>query len=81
VTTQKTVSTLLGDIPLVGDALQTFTTIPLTLKGTIDDVHVLPLAPSAIGYELREVTKQTLGIPLHLVHLDDLLDKVGRDKK
>jgi hypothetical protein len=71
VTTQKTASTLLGYIPLVGGVLKTIATIPLTVRGTIDDIHVLPLAPSAVGHELKELTEQTLGIPLHLVHLHD----------
>ena len=71
VTTQKTASTLLGYVPLVGGVLQTIATIPLTVGGTIDDIHVLPLAPSAVGHELKELTEQTLGIPLRLVHLHD----------
>jgi hypothetical protein len=79
--TQTTASTLLGDIPLIGGALQAIATIPLTIEGTIDDVHILPLAPSAVGYELREVTKLIFGIPLHLVHLDDFHKKVKGDEK
>ena len=78
---QTTASSILGHIPLIGGALQAIATIPLTIEGTIDNVHVLPLAPSAVGYELREVTKQTFGMPLHLVHLLDFHKKVKGDQK
>ena len=71
VTTQKLASTLLGHVPLVGGMLQTIATIPLTVEGRFDDIHVLPLAPSAVGHELKEITEQTLGLPLNLVHLHD----------
>ncbi len=71
VTTQKLASTLLGHIPLVGGVLQTIATIPLTVKGRFGDIHVLPLAPAAVGHELKELTEQTLGVPLNLVHLHD----------
>jgi len=79
VATQTTASTLLGYVPLIGGALQAIATIPLTIEGTIDNVHVLPLAPSAVGYELQEVTRQTFGIPLHLIHLHDFQKKVKGD--
>jgi hypothetical protein len=79
--TQTAASALLGHVPLIGSALQAIATIPLTIEGTVDDVHVLPLAPSAVGYELREAARQAFGIPLHLVHLHDFHKKLKSDEK
>ena len=75
VTTQKMASSILGHVPLVGSVLQTMITIPLSVKGSFDHIHVLPLAPSAVGHELKEITMQTLGIPLKLVHFHDIHDE------
>jgi len=66
----KTSSALLDHVPLIGGILQTIDTIPLGVKGTFKDLHFLPLAPSAVKDELQDVMKDTLGIPLKLVHLD-----------
>jgi hypothetical protein len=78
---QKTLDSILGHIPLIGGILHTIDTIPLRLKGTFDDIHVLPLAPSAVGYELKEVMKETLGIPIKLKHIDELHESEGSDEK
>ncbi len=78
---QATVNALLGGVPLVGGILQTMTTIPLRVTGTIDDVHVLPLGPSAVGYKLKELTHQTLGVPMRLVHLDAFRKGTNRGEK
>ena len=67
----KTSSTLLGHIPLIGGILQTIDTIPLGVKGSFEDLHFLPLEPSAVKDELQDVMKQTLGIPLKLIHLNE----------
>ncbi len=75
------VNSFLGHMPLIGGVMQTITAIPLLLAGKIDDVHVLPLAPSAVGHELKEVMKQTLGIPLQLMHLDNYKETFNRDQK
>ena len=66
----KTSSALLDHVPLIGGILQTIDTIPLGVKGTFKHLHFLPLAPSAVKDELQGVMKDTLGIPLKLVHLD-----------
>lgn len=76
---QTTVNALLGEVPLLGGILQTITAIPLRITGTIDDVHVLPLTPSAVGYELRELTKQTLGVSMKLVHMNEFRKEAGSD--
>lgn len=59
---QKTVTTFLKYIPLIGGILQTVTAIPLSLKGPVDNIQVLPLAPSAVKYELKEIMKETLDL-------------------
>jgi hypothetical protein len=74
---QKTIDSIMRHIPLVGGILHTIDTIPLSLKGTYDDVHVFPLAPSAIGYELVETMKETLGLPIKLTHIGGLNDSGG----
>lgn len=74
---QKTIDSIMRHIPLVGSILHTIDTIPLSLKGTYDDVHVFPLAPSAIGYELVETMKETLGLPIKLTHIGGLNESGG----
>ena len=74
---QKTIDSIMRHIPLVGGILHTIDTIPLSLKGTYDDVHVFPLAPSAIGYELVETMKETLGLPIKLTHIGGLNESGG----
>ncbi|GEM_PF-1104060 len=72
---------LLGHIPLIGGALQTITTIPLSLTGKIDDIKVIPLKPSAVGFSLQEIMRQVSGIPVKLVHLDDYHGAAKSDDK
>jgi len=57
-------------IPIIGGILEVLDTIPLSAKGTIDNIHIKPLAPSAIGYELEEMMKKTVERPINLVHGD-----------
>jgi len=78
---QKTANTILGHIPLIGGTLQTIATIPLSVRGTIDDVHVFPLGPSAVGDQLEEIMQQTLGVPMKLVHIDEFHELVNSDEK
>ena len=55
-------------IPLIGGVLDTLDTIPLGIKGSLGAVHVIPLAPSAIGYELKEMMKKSVNRPIKLIH-------------
>jgi hypothetical protein len=57
-------------IPIIGGILEALDTIPLSAKGTPDDIHIYPLTPSAIGYELQEMMKKTVERPLNLIHGD-----------
>jgi uncharacterized protein YhdP len=57
-------------IPIIGGILEALDTIPMSAKGTPDDIHIYPLKPSAIGYELQEIMKKTVERPLNLIHGD-----------
>ena len=74
---QKTLDSILRHIPLIGGILHTIDTIPLSLKGTYDHVYILPLAPSAVAFELTEVMQETLGIPIKLIHIGALNESGG----
>ncbi|MGB8335873.1 MAG: AsmA-like C-terminal region-containing protein, partial [Desulfobacterales bacterium] len=66
---QTTLDRIFDKIPLVGGVLQTFNTIPLSLKGTLDDVHVYPLSPSSVAYELKRLMKNTARGPIRLIQI------------
>jgi len=58
-------------LPLVGGVLHTLVSIPLSVKGTLNGVKVLPLHPSAVAYQLKELMENIADIPIHLIHADD----------
>ncbi len=64
-----TLERIFEHIPLIGGILDTLDTIPLSVKGTLDNIHIIPLAPSAIGYELEEMMKNTVERPINLIHV------------
>lgn len=66
---QTTLDRIFEKIPLVGGALQTFNTIPLSLKGTLDDLHVFPLSLSAVAYELKKLMENTARGPIKLIQI------------
>jgi hypothetical protein len=66
---QTTLDRIFDRIPLVGGVLQTFNTIPLSLRGTLDDVHVFPLSPSAVAYELKRLMENTARGPIKLIQI------------
>jgi hypothetical protein len=63
-----TLDRIFEHIPLIGGILDTLDTIPLSAKGTLDNIHVYPLAPSAVAYELAEMMKKTVERPINLIH-------------
>ena len=67
----KILDRFLGHIPVVGGILHTLDTIPLSVKGSLHDIKVFPLAPSAVAYELKELMENTADIPINLVHADE----------
>jgi len=72
----KTSSTILEHVPLIGGILETLDTIPLEVKGTFDHIHFLPLAPSAVKDELLDIMSETIDIPLNLVHIRNINNKM-----
>jgi len=66
---QTTLDRIFDKIPLVGGVLQTFNTIPLSLRGTLDSVHVYPLSPSAVAYELKRLMENTARGPIKLIQV------------
>ena len=77
---QKTLDSILRHIPLIGGILHTLDTIPLGVTGTYDDIAVHPLAPSAVGYALKESMKNAVGVPIKLRHIDETPGR-GSDAK
>jgi hypothetical protein len=63
-----TLNRVFEHIPLIGGVLETLDTIPLGIRGSSDAVHAVPLAPSAIGYELQEMMKKSVNRPIKLIH-------------
>jgi len=63
-----TLDRIFEHIPLIGGILEALDTIPLSAKGTLDNIHIYPLAASAIAYELVEMMKKTVERPINLVH-------------
>jgi hypothetical protein len=55
-----TLDRIFEHIPLFGGILEALHTIPLGAKGTLDNIHIYPLAPSAVAYELAETIKKPL---------------------
>ena len=66
---QTTLDRIFDKIPLVGGVLQTFNTIPLSLRGTLDDVRITPLSPSAVAYELKRLMENTARGPIKLIQI------------
>ena len=63
-----TLDRIFEHIPLIGGILEALDTIPLSAKGTLDNIQIYPLAPSAIGYDLAEMMKRTVERPINLIH-------------
>jgi hypothetical protein len=58
---------VLEDVPVVGGILDTLDTLPLTATGRYDDLTVRPLAPSAVDYQLQELLRNILKVPIRLI--------------
>jgi len=54
-------------IPLIRGIPGNLDTLPLSVKGTLDNIHIYPLAPSAVWYKLKEMMKKTVGRPINLI--------------
>ena len=62
-----TLDRIFEHIPLIGGIPDSLDTIPLSVKGTLDNIHIYPLAPSAVWYELKEMMKKTVERPINLI--------------
>jgi hypothetical protein len=62
-----TLNQIFEHVPLIGGILEALDTIPLSATGTPDNIHIEPLAPTAIGYELQEMMRKTVERPVNFV--------------
>ena len=57
----------MDSVPLVGDILADVISIPFKVTGELKDPKVVPLAPSAIGTDLLDLTQRTLKLPFKII--------------
>ncbi len=62
-----TLDRIFAHIPLIGGSLNTLDAIPLSLRGTLENIHIYPLAPSALGYQLKETMEKTVERRINLM--------------
>ena len=62
----KTVDRLIDKVPLVGDIIGDFISIPFGVKGDLTDPKVVPLSASAIGADLKGIMQKTLKLPFKI---------------
>ena len=67
----KTIDAIISKVPLIGRVIggknATIITIPVGIKGPINDPRVIPLQPSAIGVGLLNLVKDTLMLPFNIL--------------
>ncbi len=67
----KTLDTILSKVPVVGWILtgksKTFISVPLKVKGPLNDPRVIPLSPSAVGSGLLGIMERTIKAPIHMI--------------
>jgi hypothetical protein len=63
-----TLDRIFEHIPLIGEIPDSLDVIPLSATGTLDNVHIQPLVPSAVEYELEEMMKKIVERPINLIH-------------
>jgi hypothetical protein len=67
----KTVDFLIKKIPLITDIVGgTLVTIPVRVKGHIDEPDISYLSPADIGSGLLGIMKNTLELPVKIIHPD-----------
>jgi len=63
-----TVDAVVRMIPVVRYILAgTLVTIPVAVRGDLDDPKVTPLEPAAVGEELLGIVERTLKLPAHII--------------
>jgi hypothetical protein len=63
----KTLNRALGYVPVIGGILQSLDVVAVGIKGPYDKIQTTPLAPSAVGYQLKTLLKNTLKAPMNIV--------------
>lgn len=64
----RTVDTIVGHIPLLGDWLGgALISIPVKVSGDLSDPQVFPMAPSAVGAEFLNFMKRTFQLPFKML--------------
>ena len=75
----RTVDQITSHIPIVGYILgDEFISIPVRVRGDLNDPEIIPLSPSAIGGELLGMMKRTLTFPFKLIQ--PVMPRSGRNK-
>ncbi len=83
----KTVNRVVKNIPLVSTIVKhvlsgkhgSIISIPVSVKGPMDDPLVVPMSPTAVGSELLGIVTRTLKLPVTL--LSPLFNGPGKDEK
>jgi hypothetical protein len=70
VTLQVALSRVLDKLPVVGGILQAFNTFPLSVEGTLDDIHIRPLSPSSVTRSLKASMEKTVEGPVNLIRIE-----------
>jgi hypothetical protein len=63
----KTLDRVLDYVPIFGGILQSLDVVAVSLKGPYNDLKTTPLAPSAIGFQLKTLLQRTLEVPSQIV--------------
>jgi hypothetical protein len=65
----RTIDYVIDKIPVVRYILgSTLVTVPVRVKGKLEDPEVIPLSPAAVGSEVLGIMKRTLHLPVRLMH-------------
>jgi uncharacterized protein YhdP len=65
----RTVDHVIDKIPVVRSILgNTLVSVPIRVKGNLEDPEVIPLSPAAVGSEVLGIMKRTLNLPVRLMH-------------
>jgi len=63
-----TVDAVVGKIPILGYILGgTLVSIPVAVRGDLDDPKVTPLDPAAVGEGLLGIVERTFKVPAHII--------------
>jgi hypothetical protein len=75
-----TLDRIFEHIPLIGGCFGTINAIPLSAEGTLDNIHIYPLAPSAVGFALEKMMKRAIQKPINLLRGDKTPEQSHRPR-